>query len=323
MGATLKSALLYSLLAVWLLAVVMPLIWVVANSLRSSREFVKNPFGAPWVLVGRPISEERPPDASATDGPSASTAARPTPWEEVKTNYRKAWIDSKFSRYFVNSVLVTTLSLLGILAAGAMASYVLARFAFRGSRLLYLYFISGLMVPAQLVLVPLFFQFTQLSKWGSMLLAPLGLELKLHDSFTGLITIYVALSLPFTILVLTGFFRTLPGTLREAGIIDGCSEFGVFRHIMMPLAKPGLVTAAIFNFLGIWNEYLLALVFVNSDTHKTLPLGLAAVSMQAQYKADFGLMFAGLVIVLLPTLLVYVVLQKQLTRGITLGALKG
>ena len=92
---------------------------------------------------------------------------------------------------------------------------------------------------------------------------------------------------------------------------------------MLPLAKPGLVTAAIFNFLGLWNEYLFALVFVNSPAKKTLPLGLAAVSIQAQYKTDFGLMFAGLVIVLVPTLAVYMLLQRQLTRGITVGALKG
>ncbi|MCH8205293.1 MAG: carbohydrate ABC transporter permease, partial [Candidatus Hydrogenedentes bacterium] len=91
----------------------------------------------------------------------------------------------------------------------------------------------------------------------------------------------------------------------------------------LPLARPGLVTAAIFNFLGIWNEYLFALVFVNSPEKKTLPLGLASVSIQAQYKTDFGLMFAGLVIIMLPTLLVYLLLQRQLTKGITVGALKG
>ncbi|MDZ4858212.1 MAG: carbohydrate ABC transporter permease [Candidatus Hydrogenedentes bacterium] len=304
-----KTGFLYAALLVWLIAVVVPLVWVVVNSLRTSQEFVKNPFGMPWVLAGN--ANELP----VTDTESA--------WESVKNNYTKAWIESRFQRYFFNSILVTSISLLGIIGFGAMASYVLARFRFLGNRALYLYFITGLMVPAQLVLVPLFFQFTYLSHAGSALLAPLGLQVELHDTYTGLILIYIALSLPFTILVLTGFFRSLPGALREAGIIDGCSEFGVFRHIMMPLAKPGLVSAAIFNFIGLWNEYLLALVFVNSDAHKTLPLGLAAVSMQAQYKADFGLMFAGLVIVLAPTLAVYVVLQKQLTRGITVGALKG
>jgi ABC-type glycerol-3-phosphate transport system permease component len=105
--------------------------------------------------------------------------------------------------------------------------------------------------------------------------------------------------------------------------MDGCGEYRVFWHIMLPLARPGLVTAAIFNFLGIWNEYLFALVFVNTHEKKTLPLGLASVSIQAQYKTDFGLMFAGLVIVMVPTLVVYGLLQRQLTRGITVGALKG
>ncbi len=299
---------LYFILVVWLLAVVMPLLWVVASSARSSKEFVEDPFGIPWLVTGSPYADN--PDVE-------------TPAQAVVSNYQKAWVKSKFSRFFFNSILVTSISLLGILGVSAMAAYVLAKFPFRGSRLLFLYFVSGLMIPAQLVLIPLFFQFTALSRWGTALLSPLGYEMHLHDTFTGLITIYVALSLPFTILVLTGFFKSLPGTLREAGIIDGCSEYSVFRHIMLPLAKPGLVTAAIFNFLGIWNEYLFALVFVNSDSHKTLPLGLAAVSIQAQYKTDFGLMFAGLVIVLLPTLFVYILLQRQLTRGITVGALKG
>ncbi|MCC6490270.1 MAG: carbohydrate ABC transporter permease [Candidatus Hydrogenedentes bacterium] len=308
MRSFLKNAILYFVLLVWLLAVVMPLLWVFASSLRSSREFVEDPFGMPWLITGSPYAEN--PDVD-------------TPWESVVAGYRKAWVKSKFSRFFLNSVLVTTLSLAGIIGLSSMASYVLAKFAFPGSKLVLLYFVSGLMIPAQLVLIPLFFQFTTLSRWGTALLAPFGYELQLHDTFTGLITIYVALSLPFTILVLAGFFKSLPGELREAGIMDGCTEYGVFLHIMLPLSKPGLVTAAIFNFLGIWNEYLFALVFMNSDSHKTLPLGLAAVSIQAQYRTDFGLMFAGLVIVLVPTLLVYIVLQKQLTRGITVGALKG
>jgi ABC-type glycerol-3-phosphate transport system permease component len=308
MASLLKRLLLYALLTIWLLAVVMPLLWVFASSFRSSREFVEDPFGIPWLITGSPYAEN----------PGVET-----PVEAVVSNYQKAWVKSKFSRFFFNSVFVTSVSLLGILSVSAMAAYVLAKFTFRGNKLLLLYFISGLMIPAQLVLIPLFFQFTAISRWGTSLLAPFGYEVQLHDTFTGLITIYVALSLPFTILVLTGFFKSLPGTLREAGIIDGCSEFAVFRHVMLPLAKPGLVTAAIFNFLGIWNEYLFALVFINSDSHKTLPLGLAAVSIQAQYKTDFGLMFAGLVIVLLPTLFVYILLQRQLTRGITVGAMKG
>lgn len=308
MVSAIKSIVTYTILVVWLAAVVMPLVWVITNSLRSSQEIFRNPFGAPWLITGSPYVDE----------PTV-----PAPVQAVKENYQKAWVESHFSRYFANSVLVTTASLIGVLVLSAMASYALARFEFRGNRAIFLYFLSGLMIPAQLVLVPLFFQFTYLSRAGSWLLRPLGFELQLHDSFFGLIVIYIALSLPFTILVLTGFFKSLPGTLREAGIMDGCSEYGVFWFIMLPLSRPGLVTAAILNFLGIWNEYLFALVFINTPDKKTLPLGLASVSMQAQYRTDWGLMFAGLVIVMVPTLLVYLVLQRQLTRGITVGALKG
>lgn len=308
MPRAIRDIAVYTTLLLWFAAVVMPLVWVITNSLRSSQEIFSNPFGVPWLISGSPY---------------AGDPHVPAPAQAVADNYKAAWVKSHFSRFFVNSVFVTIVSLAGILAVSAMAAYVLARFEFRGNRTLFLYFISGLMIPAQLVLIPLFFQFTYLSRAGSWLLHPFGLALQLHDSFFGLITIYIALSLPFTILVLTGFFKSLPGTLREAGIIDGCSEYGVFWFIMLPLSRPGLITAAILNFLGIWNEYLFALVFINSPDKKTLPLGLASVSMQAQYKTDWGLMFAGLVIIMIPTLLVYLVLQRQLTRGITVGALKG
>ena len=106
-------------------------------------------------------------------------------------------------------------------------------------------------------------------------------------------------------------------------MIDGSGEYRIFFQIMMPLGKPGLVTVAIFNFLGLWNEYLFGLVFLNSDKLKTLPLGLAGISMTAQYKVDYGLLFAALVIAMLPTLIVYIILQEKLTKGITVGALKG
>lgn len=298
----------YTVLLTWFVAVVFPMVWVFTNAFRSSREIFEAPFSVPWIISGSPHADN--PDV-------------PAPAEAARNNFHNAWIESGFSTFFVNSVLVTALSLAGILAFGAMAAYVLARYSFRGNRALYLFFISGMMIPAQLVLIPLFFQFSTLSEWLSVLTRPFGYEVYLHNSLTGLITIYIALSLPFTILILTGFFKSLPGELREAAIVDGCGEFRAFWHVMLPVARPGLITAAIFNFLGIWNEYLFALVFVNSPEKKTLPLGLASVSIQAQYKTDFGLLFAGLVIVILPTLLVYILLQRHLTRGITLGALKG
>lgn len=308
LGATALQVGLYAVLFLWLAAVVLPLAWVFMNSVRSSQEVFENPFGLPWLITGSPYADV--PDV-------------PSPWLAARGNFANAWVKSQFSDFFSNSVVVTSLSLVGILTLGAMAAYVLARFPFRGSRAILIYFVSGMMIPAQLVLVPLFFQFTEMSRALSWLSRPLGYEVHLHDTLSGLIAIYIALSLPFTVLVLTGFFKSLPGQLREAAIMDGCGEYRVFWHIMLPLARPGLVTAAIFNFLGIWNEYLFALVFVNANEKKTLPLGLASVSIQAQYKTDFGLMFAGLVIVMIPTLVVYGLLQRQLTRGITVGALKG
>lgn len=298
----------YAVLLFWLAAVVLPVLWVFGNSVRSSQEIYENSFGLPWIVTGSPYSEDE---------------SIPSPAEAAVGNYRTAWVDSHFSDFFLNSVLVTTISLTLILTFGALAAYALARFDFPLNRPVYLFFISGMMIPAQLVLIPLFFQFSWMGDAFSALARPLGYEVKFLDTITGLIIVYVAVSLPFTILLLTGFFKSLPGALREAAILDGASEWTVFSRIMMPLARPGLVTAAIFNFLGIWNEYLFALVFVYSPEKKTLPLGLASISIQAQYKTDFGLMFAGLVIILLPTLAIYILLQRQLTRGITLGALKG
>ena len=303
-----RKTLTYGLLGFWLVAVTFPLLWVGYNSVRSSQEIFENPFGVPWLVSGSPYADE---------------ANQPTPEESMRANYENAWVGSNFSRFFVNSVIVVGVSLVGILLFGSMAAYAIAKIPLRGNRMIYLYFISGMMIPAQLILVPLFFQYSTMGDALSWLTRPLGVEVQLHNSLTGLILIYIAFSLPFTILILTGFFKSLPSALRESAILDGASEATVFWRIMLPLARPGLVSAAIFNFIGLWNEYLFALIFVNTPENNSLPLGLASMSIQAQYKTDFGLLFAGLVIIIVPTLLVYMVLQRQLTKGITTGALKG
>lgn len=298
----------YLLLLGYLVAVVFPMLWVLYTSAKSTQEIYKNPFGLPQVITA----------------PSAETA------ETLADNYRRAWVDSHFGSYFVNSIKVVLISLALILLLGSMSAYALARFDFVGQGFLYFLFVAGLLIPMQLILIPLFFQYTDISEFLTKMLQPtaaaLGLgtlTVSLHDSHAGLILIYVAASLPFTVFVLTAFFRTLPNELREAALMDGASEYRVFSTVMMPLARPGLVTVAIFNFLGLWNEYLFGLVFLQSDGLKTLPLGLASISMQAQYKSDFGILFAGLVITMVPTLLVYIFLQERITKGITLGALKG
>jgi ABC-type glycerol-3-phosphate transport system permease component len=138
--------------------------------------------------------------------------------------------------------------------------------------------------------------------------------------------VYTANGLPFAIFILAGFFRALPRSLYEAAVVDGCSEATAFWRVMLPLARPGLITVAIFQFIGIWKEYFFAFMFT-SGAHdegvRTLPLGLGNLSVAAQYHTDYGMLFAGIVMVTLPILLVYLLLQKHLVKGITAGALKG
>jgi ABC-type glycerol-3-phosphate transport system permease component len=187
----------------------------------------------------------------------------------------------------------------------------LTRFYHPAGRAAFWLFLAGLMIPAQLTIVPLFFEWRTLG---------------LLNSRPGLILVYTANGLPFAIFILAGFFRSLPRTLYEAAVIDGCSEAGAFWRVLLPLARPGLVTVAIFQFIGIWKEYFFAFMLASGDETggaRTLPLGLANLSITAQYRTDYGMLFAGLVLVTIPLLLVYVALQRHIVRGVTAGALKG
>ena len=226
-------------------------------------------------------------------------------------NFTRAWTGAHFSTYFLNSVLVTGATLLATLLIAALAAYALARLRVPGGRLLHLLFLGGLMLPIQLAVVPLFFQMRDMGLLGSRL---------------GLIAVYTATSLPFAIFVLTAFFRALPRTLQEAARIDGCGELRTFWSIMLPLARPGVVTVAIFTVLGVWNEYFLAFMFLSgegSEKARTLPLGLAEIAITSQYRSDWGVAFAGLVLAAVPSLVFYLFLQRHIVKGITSGAVKG
>lgn len=232
-------------------------------------------------------------------------------WAEVDGGaYARAWREARFGDYVFNSLVVTGVSVALILALGAMAAYALSRFYSRWGRAAYLLFLAGLTMPVQLAMVPLFFELRSLG---------------LLDSRLGLILVYTANGLPFAVFILAGFFRSLPRTLYEAAVIDGCSETGAFWRVMLPLARPGLVTVAIFQFIGIWKEYFFAFMIVGGADGgaRTLPLGLANLAITAQYRGDYGMLFAGLVMVTLPILAVYLLLQRQLVNGITAGAVKG
>jgi len=235
--------------------------------------------------------------------PSSDTIA----WE----NYARAWREARFGDYFFNSLLVTGVSVTAIVLLGAMSAYALSRFYHPLGKVTYGLFLAGLMLPVQLSIVPLFFE-----------LRALGLL----DSRLGLILVYTANGLPFAIFILAGFFRALPSSLYEAAVVDGCSEAVAFWRVMLPLARPGLVTVAIFQFIGIWKENFFAFMFTSGDAGagvRTLPLGLANLSLTAQYRSEYGSLFAGVMVVTLPILIVYLLLQKQLVKGITAGALKG
>jgi len=227
------------------------------------------------------------------------------------SNFVNAWTRGLFGKYFFNSVLMTSTTVALTLLFASMAAYALARFTFKGVRPIFFYFLAGLMIPLQLAIVPLFFQMK---------------AMHLLNSRLGLLTVYVAFGMPFSIFVMTGFFKSLPASLHESALMDGCTELGAFWHVMLPLARPGMITVGIFSFLGTWNEFFMAFMFLSgkgSEKLRTLPLGLANVTIVSQYRSDWGMAFAGLVLMMLPTLIIYTVLQKRITKGITVGALKG
>jgi len=222
-------------------------------------------------------------------------------------NYIKALFAVDMELYILNSLAVVLTSVLVILALSAPASYVLSRKKFKGSNLITLAFIAGIGIPVPLLFIPLFIILT---------------ALKINNTLFGLEVLFVALSLPFTVYMLTGFFGSLPVELEEAAIIDGASDFQVFFRVMLPLGLPGLITAAIFNFIGLWNEYQLALVFLNDPNKSTLSLGLYSLSNGMEYTGDWVGLLAGVVIVMIPTILLYVFLSEKMISGITMGAVK-
>jgi ABC-type glycerol-3-phosphate transport system permease component len=223
------------------------------------------------------------------------------------SNYAKAWNAANFAVYFRNSVVVTFSSVILILLVSAPAAYVLSRMSFRGRGLLTTIFIAGMGIPVMLLLIPLFVIVTRLC---------------VVNTLPGLILIYTTVAIPFTVYILTGFFASLPKELEEAGVIDGASDFGVFRRIMLPLASPGLITAAIFNGISIWNEYLLVLTFVPDSEKRTLSLGLYSLQNAMQYTGDWVGLFAGVCIVMIPTIVLFIVLSERMISGITMGAVK-
>ena len=230
------------------------------------------------------------------------------PTHPTLENYRSAWTTAKIGTFFLNSAMLTVGTVTISLAVSATAAYALGRIRFRGNAFVAMFFLMGLMIPGFLIIVPLYFLLRDMHLLGSLV---------------GLGIVYIATQIPFNIYVLTGFFRTLPKELEEAAYVDGASPLKTFFRVMLPLAGPGLASVALLNCLTIWNEFFFALVFISDENKFTLPLGLYRLSINAEYSSQWTQMFAGLVLAMIPVLIVFGVAQERLTRGLTLGALKG
>jgi raffinose/stachyose/melibiose transport system permease protein len=229
--------------------------------------------------------------------------ALPTSWEWG--NFVDAWREGHFGHYFVNSVLVVVPTVLGVLVFSLLAAYVLATASFRGKGIVFGLFIVGLTIPLDILIIPLFFDM---------------LSFGLIDTLPALILPQIAIGLPFGILLLRSFIQDLPRELFEAGELDGCSRRQTLLHIVYPLTRPALASLLVFNFMWTWNQFLLPTVLIQSDSKRTLPVGLNY--FQGRYITDVPLLMAGVTISFVPVVIVYVIFQRQFIRGITMGAAK-
>jgi N-acetylglucosamine transport system permease protein len=223
-------------------------------------------------------------------------------------NYVKAWNTQRVSVFFMNSLLYTVVSCTAIILIASPAAYTLSRYKFRGNTIIQNMFAAALGIPVIMIIMPLFsiassFRITN-NRWLIMFL-------------------YTAMNVPFGVFFMLAFFRNLSFTYEEAAAIDGCSPIKTFWKIMLPLAQPGLVTLTIFNFITIWNEFFMSLIFANRPAVRPVAVGLYNMIQSMRYTGDWGGMFASVVIVFMPTFILYIFLSDKIIKGVTAGAIKG
>ena len=265
----------HALLTTWTVIVIVPFLWVVLSSFKSTKEILASPFTLPahWRF----------------------------------DNYAHAWTDAGIRKFFLNTVIVVGVALVLVMLLGSMCAYVLARFKFPGARFIYYLMLAGLTFPVFLAIVPLFFVLKSIS---------------LLNTLPGLIMVYVAFALPFTVFFLYAFFKTLPDDVYEAALMDGAGEWRAFFQIMLPMARPGMAAVAIFNFLGLWNQFLLPVALNTNPDRYVLTQGMANFASQAGYAVDFGALFAAVVITVVPVLIVYVIFQRRLEGSVSRGTFR-
>ncbi len=265
----------HGILILWSLIIIVPLLWVIMSSFKTSSEIFASPFALPSSLRF--------------------------------DNYANAWTTAGIGSFFFNSVIVVFGALALTMLFGSMSAYVLARFTFPGNRIIYYAMLAGLTFPVFLAIVPLFF-----------VLRGIGLL----NTLPGLIVTYAAFAFPFTVFFLYAFFRSLSKSIAEAAAVDGAGEWRTFFQIMLPMARPGLATVAILNFVGLWNQFLLPVALNSNPENYVLTQGMASFASQAGYSVDFGALFAAVVITVVPVLIVYLIFQRQLQGSVSTGTNK-
>ena len=284
----LYRAFIYLVLILLAVSIIVPVLWVFMASIKQNSEF----YGNPWTL----------------------------PMGFYWQNFVNAWTTAKMGDYMLNSVLVTALALAILLVVALPAAYCLSRFKFWGGKFLNTAFMAGLFINVNYIVVPIFLM---LRDGDTFLKNTFGTSFLLNNLVV-LAIVYAATALPFTIYLLSGYFATLAHDYEEAAYIDGAGYGRTMIKIIFPMAQPSIITIILFNFLSFWNEYIISMTLMSSATGaKTLPVGLLNLMQAQQSAAQYGTMYAGLVLVMLPTLILYICVQKKLIQGMTVGGLKG
>ena len=227
-------------------------------------------------------------------------------------NYVKAWDNSDVAGIFRNSLIYSVISCVLLIVICAPAAYVLSRFIFPGNKLIQTGFVSAMGVPVVMIVLPLF-----------GIVANMGILNHVMSNALLLIFLYIGINVPYTTIFLMTFFGNLSRAFEEAAAIDGCPPTKTFWLIMLPMAQPGIITVTIFNFINIWNEYFISLIFANSDKLRPIAVGLYSMINSMKYTGDWAGMFAAVVIVFLPTFILYIFLSEKIIAGVTGGGVKG
>ena len=279
---------IYFVLIMLAVCIIVPVAWVFLASIKENSEFYGNPWAMPKGIH----------------------------WQ----NFVEAWNAAKMGEYMINSVLVTAMALAILLVVALHAAYCLSRFKFKGGRFLNVAFMAGLFINVNYIVVPIFLMLRDGDTWLKKVIG----DGFLLNNLIVLAVVYAATALPFTIYLLSGYFATLPHDFEEAAYIDGAGYGKAMTSIIFPMAKPSVITIILFNFLSFWNEYIISMTLMSSaQASRTLPVGLLNLMQAQQSAAQYGMMYAGLVMVMLPTLILYICVQKKLTQGMTVGGLKG